>query len=135
MCRRLWAALGAVVSVYVVAGAGPAAAQVVALGASQTYGKGVDRSQSHPAQLEAMLKAHGHNVHVQNAGISGDTTGGMLSRVDSAVPSAFRRSELVALEMPAIEWRAQRDHHFAPPIRSGGAGRWAFNPLRNRSAP
>ena len=90
MCRRLWAALGAVVSVYVVAGAGPAAAQVVALGASQTYGKGVDRSQSHPAQLEAMLKAHGHNVHVQNAGISGDTTGGMLSRVDSAVSSGTR---------------------------------------------
>ena len=67
-----------------------APAQVVALGASQTYGKGVARSQSYPAQLEAMLRAKGMNVRVENAGINGDTTGGMLGRLGSAVPSGAK---------------------------------------------
>jgi hypothetical protein len=33
------------------------AATVVALGASNTFGKGVSRSQAYPAQLEALLRA------------------------------------------------------------------------------
>jgi len=61
------------------------AATVVALGASNTYGKGVARNQAFPAQLEAILRARGLNVHVINAGINGDTTEGMLRRLDSAV--------------------------------------------------
>jgi acyl-CoA thioesterase-1 len=40
---------------------------------------------AYPAQLEAMLRASGRNVRVYNAGIYGDTTTGMLSRVDSVV--------------------------------------------------
>jgi acyl-CoA thioesterase I len=63
---------------------------IVALGASNTYGKGVARSQSYPAQLEAMLRAKGLNVRVINAGINGDTTGGMLGRLDRAVPPGTR---------------------------------------------
>lgn len=43
-------------------------------------------AQRRPARLEALLHTTGYNVLVANAGISGDTTGGMLSRVDSAVP-------------------------------------------------
>jgi acyl-CoA thioesterase-1 len=35
------------------------AATVVALGASNTFGKGVSRSQAYPAQLEALLRARG----------------------------------------------------------------------------
>ena len=62
------------------------AATVVALGASNTFGKGVSRSQSYPAQLEVLLRARGLNVRVINAGINGDTTGGMLARLDSVVP-------------------------------------------------
>jgi acyl-CoA thioesterase I len=62
------------------------AATVVALGASNTFGKGVSRSQSYPAQLEALLRARGLNVTVINAGINGDTTGGMLARLDRVVP-------------------------------------------------
>jgi acyl-CoA thioesterase-1 len=62
------------------------AATVVALGASNTYGKGVARNQAYPAQLEALLRARGLSVRVINAGINGDTTGGMLGRMDSAVP-------------------------------------------------
>ena len=60
---------------------------MVALGASNTYGKGVARNQAFPAQLEAILRAKGLNVRVINAGINGDTTEGMLQRMDGAVPN------------------------------------------------
>jgi acyl-CoA thioesterase-1 len=63
------------------------AAMIVALGASNTYGKGVARNQAYPAQLEAILRAKGSNVRVVNAGINGDTTAGMLQRLDRAVPN------------------------------------------------
>ena len=63
------------------------AATIVALGASNTYGKGVARNQAYPAQLEAILRAKGSNVHIVNAGINGDTTEGMLQRLDRAVPN------------------------------------------------
>ena len=61
------------------------AATVVALGASNTYGKGVARNQAFPAQLEAILRAKGLNVRVVNAGINGDTTEGMLRRMDGVI--------------------------------------------------
>ena len=61
------------------------AATVVALGASNTYGKGVARNQAFPAQLEAILRAKGLNVRIVNAGINGDTTEGMLRRMDGVV--------------------------------------------------
>jgi acyl-CoA thioesterase-1 len=62
------------------------AATVVALGASNTYGKGVARDEAFPAQLETILRGRGLKVSVVNAGINGDTTAGMLQRLDSAVP-------------------------------------------------
>jgi acyl-CoA thioesterase-1 len=60
---------------------------IVVLGASNTYGKGVARGAAFPAQLQAMLKAKGYDVRVSNAGINGDTTAGMLRRLNSAVPA------------------------------------------------
>lgn len=66
------------------------AAGIVAIGASNTYGKGVARNQAYPAQLEAILRAKGLNVRVANAGINGDTTEGMLHRLDRAVPNGTR---------------------------------------------
>jgi acyl-CoA thioesterase-1 len=71
------------------AGAAQAATVVVALGASNTYGRGVARGEAYPAQLEALLRAKGHDVRVINAGINGDTTGGMLRRL-GAVPKGAR---------------------------------------------
>ncbi|HLL27281.1 MAG TPA: GDSL-type esterase/lipase family protein [Xanthobacteraceae bacterium] len=72
--------------------AGTAAAQtkIVAIGASNTSGFGAGPGQSYPSQLEAMLKAHGYKVQVINAGVLGDTTRGMLARIDSAVPADTR---------------------------------------------
>jgi acyl-CoA thioesterase-1 len=72
------------------AGVTSADAQIVALGASSTAGYGVGAAASFPAQLEAMLRAKGRPMSVANAGISGDTTGGMLSRLSSAVPQGTR---------------------------------------------
>jgi acyl-CoA thioesterase I len=66
------------------------AATVVALGASNTYGKGVERGQDYPAQLEAILRARVSSIQVVNAGINGDTTEGMLNRLDSAVPDGTK---------------------------------------------
>src|SRR5207253_6173329 len=65
---------------------GPAHAQIVALGASNVAGRGVDSSQAFPAQLERMLAAKGYNVHIVNAGINGNTNADMLARLDQAVP-------------------------------------------------
>ncbi len=59
---------------------------MVALGASNTYGKGVARSEAYPAQLEKILRAKGLNVRVINAGVNGEKTASMLSRLDRAVP-------------------------------------------------
>jgi acyl-CoA thioesterase-1 len=89
IARRLLAAA----LVYAMAATGLASAAsgtIVALGASNTYGKGVARSEAYPAQLQALLHAQGHNVRVVNAGINGDTTGGMLRRLDHVVPRGAR---------------------------------------------
>jgi acyl-CoA thioesterase-1 len=63
---------------------------IVALGASNTYGKGVARNQAYPAQLQALLRAQGRSARVVNAGINGDTTGGMLRRLDRVAPRGTR---------------------------------------------
>ncbi|MBU6464206.1 MAG: acyl-CoA thioesterase [Bradyrhizobium sp.] len=71
------------------------AATVVALGASNTAGAGVSPSQAYPAQLEAMLHVRGLDVSIINAGISGDTTEHMMSRLGTAVP---RNTKIVILQ-------------------------------------
>jgi acyl-CoA thioesterase-1 len=67
-----------------------ASAQVVALGASNTEGHGVGSSEAYPAQLERMLQAKGSGTQVRNAGVFGDTTSGMLSRLSSSVPEGTK---------------------------------------------
>jgi len=85
------APLALAIALGVLAGERPAhAATVVALGASNTFGKGVSRDQAYPAQLAARLRARGIDVGVANAGINGDTTGGMLARLDRAVSKDTR---------------------------------------------
>lgn len=66
----------------------PAAAStlVVAFGDSNTAGFGVPAGSKYPARLEQALRARGYDVVVRNSGINGDTTGGGLRRLGSAVP-------------------------------------------------
>jgi acyl-CoA thioesterase-1 len=65
---------------------GAAWAQVVAFGASNVQGHGVTRSEAYPAQLEMMLRGKGVKARVKNAGVYGDTSAGMLARLNSAIP-------------------------------------------------
>jgi acyl-CoA thioesterase-1 len=69
---------------------GSSHAQIVALGASVVQGYGVGSGAAFPQQLEAMLHAKGKQYSVSNQGIYGDTTAGVLARLDSAVPQGTR---------------------------------------------
>jgi acyl-CoA thioesterase-1 len=79
-----------------------ASAQVVALGASNTEGHGVGSSEAFPAQLERILQAKGSHMQVRNAGVFGDTTGGMLSRLSSSVPEG---TKVVILQFGGNDFR------------------------------
>ncbi len=64
--------------------AAPAGAETViaALGDSLTQGYGLPRREGLVPQLEEWLRERGADVRLVNAGVSGDTTAGGLSRVD-----------------------------------------------------
>ena len=55
---------------------------IVAMGDSLTAGLGVDEAQAYPARLQRRLEADGYRFRVINAGVSGETSSGALSRVD-----------------------------------------------------
>jgi acyl-CoA thioesterase I len=55
---------------------------VVAVGDSLTAGYGLPETDAYPAQLEKKLHQAGYHWRVINAGISGETSSGTLSRVD-----------------------------------------------------
>ena len=56
--------------------------RIAVLGDSLAAGFGLPESEAFPAQMERILRDGGHTVEVVNAGVSGDTTAGGLSRVD-----------------------------------------------------
>lgn len=74
------------------------AIQLVGFGDSLMAGYQLAPSESYTAQLEAALKAKGEKVVVTNAGVSGDTTAGGLSRIDWSVPDG---TDGVILELGA----------------------------------
>lgn len=71
---------------------------IVALGDSLTAGLGVEESESYPGQLERRLRADGHHYRVINAGVSGETTSGTLSRLEWVLTMA---PDIVILEIGA----------------------------------
>lgn len=70
--------------------AGAEPLQIVALGDSNTAGFLVGRRNAFPAIMENSLQSAGYDIKVSNQGISGDTTGGMLARLDKAAPRGTR---------------------------------------------
>lgn len=56
--------------------------KILAFGDSLTAGYKLDSAKSYPALLEKKLREGGFHVQIINAGVSGDTTDGALSRVD-----------------------------------------------------
>ena len=90
--KHVTIALAFVTAILVFSGPSAIAAEpikILAYGDSLTAGYGLDDiKQAFPAQLERALKAKGHdNVTVINAGISGDTTSGGVSRLDWSLAS------------------------------------------------
>lgn len=69
-----------------VAAQGGAPLKIVAFGDSLTAGYGLPVQDAFPAKLQAALRAKGHNVEIENAGVSGDTASGGLSRLDWSIP-------------------------------------------------
>jgi acyl-CoA thioesterase-1 len=72
--------------------------RIVGFGDSLMAGFGLNAGEGFTEKLQAALKAKGHDVEVINAGVSGDTTSGGLSRLDWSVPDG---TQLVILELGA----------------------------------
>jgi len=76
--------------------------RILALGDSLTAGYGLPDGQSFPAKLQAALVRDGIAAVVYNAGVSGDTSAGGLSRLDWAMAMAGDdRLDAVIVELGA----------------------------------
>lgn len=73
-------------------------ATIIAVGDSLTAGFGVAEDDAWPALLELKLGANGHKWQVINAGISGETSSGTLSRIQWIVA---QKPQIVILETGA----------------------------------
>jgi len=71
---------------------------IVAVGDSLTAGLGVNEEEAYPARLEKKLRAAGYDWKVVNAGISGETSSGTLSRINWVMKL---RPDIVILETGA----------------------------------
>ena len=92
--------------------------RIVALGDSAIRGHGVSASEAYPAQLEAALRARGHKVTVVNRGVDGDTTAGVLARLDRAVPPG---TDIVILNIGDARGNDVVLHHLSPAAAEAGA--------------
>ncbi|PLX95922.1 MAG: arylesterase [Desulfuromonas sp.] len=72
--------------------------RILVLGDSLTAGYGLATEETFPAQLQQALQAAGYPVTVINAGVSGDTSAGGLSRLEWALAD---RPDIVILELGA----------------------------------
>jgi acyl-CoA thioesterase-1 len=70
--------------------------QGVGFGDSLMAGYQLENGNGFPSQLQAALKEKGYDVAIANAGVSGDTTSGGLSRLDWSVPDT---TDFVILEL------------------------------------
>ena len=72
--------------------------RIVGFGDSLMAGYGLDPGNGFTEKLQTALRAKGIDAEVANAGVSGDTTSGGLSRLDWSVPDG---TQLVILELGA----------------------------------
>ncbi len=85
MSRRAAIGLSLAWSATAVSHAAPAPIRLLVLGDSLASGYGLPADQGFQAQLAAALHAHGDNVRLVDAAVSGDTTAGGLARLDWAL--------------------------------------------------
>jgi acyl-CoA thioesterase-1 len=72
------------------AAAGPARPRIVFLGDSLTAGLGLNKDQAVPSLVQARLEREGYRYDVVDAGVSGDTAAGGLSRLDWSLEGDVR---------------------------------------------
>jgi acyl-CoA thioesterase-1 len=72
---------------------------IVAVGDSLTAGLGVDESMAYPALLQKKLAGDGYHFNVVNAGVSGETSSGALSRIEWVISSL--KPDIIILETGA----------------------------------
>jgi acyl-CoA thioesterase-1 len=72
---------------------------IVAVGDSLTAGLGVDESEAYPAQLQRKLAADGYYFNVVNAGVSGETSSGTLTRIEWVISNL--KPDIIILETGA----------------------------------
>lgn len=101
------AGLGALLAVLALVFGSAAAAlaapvSIVAFGDSNTYGYGVDRDKTYPAQLEAVLQSRGYEVTIKNAGINGDMTAEGIARLEKSIPAD---ADAVIVFLGRNDWR------------------------------
>ncbi len=84
---RLYRPIRLVLAILLVSSAAAHAApiKIVAFGDSLTAGYQLPAADAFPAQLQAALRAAGHDVEIRNAGVSGDTSTGGLARLDWSI--------------------------------------------------
>jgi acyl-CoA thioesterase-1 len=97
---QLLAAL-AVTGLSQAAAAAPPQRTIVAFGDSLTAGYQLKPGEGFAPQLEAALKAKGHNVRVVNAGVSGDTTAQGRARIPWVMAGLKGKPDIVILELGA----------------------------------
>ena len=56
--------------------------KILFVGDSLTAGYGLTEEEAFPAQVEKLAQQAGYNIAVQNAGVSGDTSAGVLRRIN-----------------------------------------------------
>lgn len=98
MVQRFAAALAIAAALLAPAAAAEKPIKIVAFGDSLMAGYQLPMSAAFPAQLEKALKAKGLSVEIANAGVSGDTASGGLSRLDWSVPDG---TDAVIVELGA----------------------------------
>jgi acyl-CoA thioesterase-1 len=59
--------------------------EILAIGDSQTNGRGIPQSSAYPAQLEGLLRSEGYDLIVRNAGIDGDRSREIFNRLKHEV--------------------------------------------------
>ena len=74
----------------------PAGIRIVVLGDSLSAGLGLAEAEAFPARVGEMLRAGGLSVEVVNAGVSGDTSAGGLSRLDWVLK---QRPDILVVEL------------------------------------
>ena len=94
--------LAALVTISASAGAAAEEAKtIIGFGDSLMAGYGLNQTDSFTVRLEAKLKSEGLDVHVINAGVSGDTTTGGKSRLAWTIDGQSKKPDLVILELGA----------------------------------